>query len=109
MVPVFPIRIVIALMLILSLVGICHAVQENAKRDLYIRLRGRHENAMLVLHNKNKSKAIRATIRFTPGCGNAWERAYDLEAGGSRDLINPTGITHCMRPTDVKIVGARYY
>lgn len=109
MVPVFPIRIIIALMLTLSLAGICQAVQGNAMRDLYVSSRGRGANSMLVLHNKNKSKAIRATVRFMPGCGQAWEKAYDLEAGGSRDLINPTGITMCMRPTKVKIVGARYY
>lgn len=109
MVPVFPIRITIALVLMLSIVGICAAVPVDAIDDVEIGSRRMGVDNMLVLHNKNKSKAIRATVRFTPGCGDPWETAYDLEAGGSRDLINPTGIGSCLRPTTAKVVGATYY
>lgn len=108
MVLAFPIRITIALVLMLSLVGVCEAVPE-AINDVYIGSRRMGTEVILVLHNKNKSKAIRATVRFTPGCRDPWEEAVNVEAGGSRDLIKPNGLGSCLRPTTAKIVGATYY
>lgn len=110
MVAVFRIRITVALVLMLFIVGICAAVPAEAINDVYIGSRRTGVEIMLVLHNKNKSRAIRATIRFTPGCRDPWEEAVDVEAGGSRDLINPNSpLSSCLRPTTAEIVGATYY
>lgn len=111
MIPMFRIRITIVLVLLFSLVGICAAVPADAIHDVYIDSRRDGTEITLVLHNRNKSKAIRATIRFTRGCERQrqWEEAVDLEAGGSRDLLRPVGMGSCLRPTTAEIIGATYY